>query len=140
MNLYFPAGQAWGSIECVLELRTPGNGQELRKGREKPMVDTQLGSGGLSLSSSPAIQHPLEPLTAEELGAAVALVREKRQLSEHFRFVSGQSQPADDRGPEDRMRPKALGFAPRWSRDGLDFWMLPTTVASIRAGLSNLRG
>jgi len=52
------------------------------------MVDTQLGSGGLGLSSSPAIQHPLEPLTAEELGAAVALVREKRQLSEHFRFVS----------------------------------------------------
>jgi hypothetical protein len=21
----------------------------------------------------------------------------------------------------------SLGFAPRWSRDGLDFWMLPTT-------------
>ena len=52
------------------------------------MVDTQLGSGGLGLSSSPAIQHPLEPLTAEELGAAVAIVREKRQLSKHFRFVS----------------------------------------------------
>src|SRR5947209_15672023 len=52
------------------------------------MVDTQLGSGGLGLSSSPTIQHPLEPLTAEELGAAVALVREKHQLSEHFRFVS----------------------------------------------------
>ena len=32
------------------------NGQELRKDREKPMVDTQLGSGGLGLSSSPTIQ------------------------------------------------------------------------------------
>src|SRR5260370_30837029 len=73
VHLYFPVGQEWGSIECALELRMPGNGQELRKDREKPMVDTQLGSGGLGLSSSPAIQHPLEPLTAEELVASITL-------------------------------------------------------------------
>jgi primary-amine oxidase len=52
------------------------------------MVDTHYGAGGLGLTSSPSMHHPLEPLTAEELGAAVALVREKRQLGGHVRFVS----------------------------------------------------
>ncbi len=52
------------------------------------MVDIHHGVGGLGLTSSPPIHHPLEPLTAEELGAAVALVREKRQLGGHVRFVS----------------------------------------------------
>src|SRR5258708_18452868 len=52
------------------------------------MVDIHHGVGGLGLTSSPSMHHPLEPLTAEELGAAVALVREKRQLGGHVRFVS----------------------------------------------------
>ncbi len=52
------------------------------------MVDTQPGVGGLGLTQKTALHHPLEPLTAEELGAAVALVREKRQLSDKVRFVS----------------------------------------------------
>ncbi len=52
------------------------------------MVDTQPGVGGLGLTKKTALHHPLEPLTAEELGAAVALVREKRQLSDKVRFVS----------------------------------------------------
>ena len=51
------------------------------------MVDIQHGVGGLGLTK-PSFHHPLEPLTAEELGAAVALVREKRQLSDKVRFVS----------------------------------------------------
>src|SRR5258708_24147014 len=52
------------------------------------MVDIHHGVGGLGLTSSPPIHHPLEPLTAEELGAAVALVREKPQLGGDVRFVS----------------------------------------------------
>src|SRR5437763_15531301 len=51
------------------------------------MVDIQHGVGGLGLTK-PSFHHPLEPLTAEELGTAVALVREKRQLSDKVRFVS----------------------------------------------------
>ena len=39
------------------------------------MVDTQPGVGGLGLTQKTALHHPLEPMTAEELGAAVALVR-----------------------------------------------------------------
>jgi primary-amine oxidase len=50
------------------------------------MVDTHA-RAGLGLTSTPS-HHPLDPLTAEELGAAVAIVREKRQLSAHVRFVS----------------------------------------------------
>src|SRR6266480_8155169 len=52
------------------------------------MVDTQPGVGGLGLTQKTVLHHPLEPLTAEELGAAVALVREKRRLSDQVRFVS----------------------------------------------------
>src|SRR5438270_13657933 len=43
VHLYFPAGQVWGSIGCALELRTPGNGQELRKDRENQWLILNLG-------------------------------------------------------------------------------------------------
>ena len=50
------------------------------------MVDTQHGSRS-DLTSSSTIHHPLEPLTAEELAVAVALVRKEHQLSERVRFA-----------------------------------------------------
>ena len=56
------------------------------KGQDTPMVDTQHGSKS-GLTSLSTICHPLEPLTAEELAAAVALVRKERQLNERVRFV-----------------------------------------------------
>lgn len=36
----------------------------------------------------PSVQHPLEPLTAEEIAAAVTLVRADRNLGKSFRFPS----------------------------------------------------
>src|SRR5260221_12488716 len=38
--------------------------------------------------SSPLILHPLEPLTAEEITAAVHIVRAERNLHERVRFAS----------------------------------------------------
>src|SRR5712664_1864274 len=41
-----------------------------------------------TLSTPVGIQHPLEPLTVEEIAAAVEIVRSQRQLSSRVRFVS----------------------------------------------------
>src|SRR5438445_9326005 len=38
--------------------------------------------------SPPSILHPLEPLTAEEIAAAVQIVRTERGLHERVRFAS----------------------------------------------------
>ena len=51
------------------------------------MVDTYPGTGS-GPTQITAFPHPLDPLTAGELEAAVALIREKRQLSDNVRFVS----------------------------------------------------
>ncbi|MFL5627491.1 MAG: tyramine oxidase, partial [Ktedonobacteraceae bacterium] len=42
----------------------------------------------VSPATTSSIQHPLEPLTAEEITAAVSIVRSERQLSPLVRFVS----------------------------------------------------
>lgn len=42
-------------------------------------IDSQL--------SSLAAQHPLEPLSADEVAAAVAIVRAERNVGEHYRFA-----------------------------------------------------
>jgi primary-amine oxidase len=52
------------------------------------MVETHHGAG-LGFTHSPSVTlHPLEPLTAEELSAAVSILRTERRLSERVRFVS----------------------------------------------------
>src|SRR5689334_11827811 len=51
------------------------------------MVDTPHRTG-VDLTSSSSVQHPLDPLTPEELSAAVALVRKERQPGERVRFAS----------------------------------------------------
>jgi len=39
-------------------------------------------------TQSTSVQHPLEPLTAEEIATAVSIVRSQRQLGESVRFVT----------------------------------------------------
>ena len=39
-------------------------------------------------SSTPSILHPLEPLVAEEIAAAVRILRTEKELGESIRFVS----------------------------------------------------
>ncbi|HEX4205499.1 MAG TPA: primary-amine oxidase [Ktedonobacteraceae bacterium] len=39
-------------------------------------------------ATSPAPLHPLEPLTGAEITAAVEIMRQERNISEHYRFVS----------------------------------------------------
>ena len=41
-----------------------------------------------TLESSVGLRHPLEPLTVDEIAAAVAILRSERQLGERVRFVS----------------------------------------------------
>jgi len=50
------------------------------------MSDLHQPTSGNSLS--PSTLHPLEPLTAEEIIAAVHIIRTERNVSEHFRFIS----------------------------------------------------
>src|SRR5437588_173060 len=50
-------------------------------------MTVQLGTPEM-LALDNAIRHPLEPLSAEEIAAAVALVRERRGLGERVRFAS----------------------------------------------------
>ena len=53
------------------------------------MVDIYPDSrSGFNGASAPSILHPLEPLTAEEITAAVTILRTERKLGEHVRFAS----------------------------------------------------
>jgi primary-amine oxidase len=50
------------------------------------MTEEHLSS--LNTATTLPIQHPLEPLTVEEIATAVAIVRAEHQTDEHWRFVS----------------------------------------------------
>src|SRR5690348_4131092 len=53
------------------------------------MADTYQTVGTGFITSAPsAILHPLDPLTAEEITAAVRIARSERNLSERVRFAS----------------------------------------------------
>src|SRR5690242_9825605 len=75
-------GQHLGLARC--SVRQPGEGKACRK--EHVMADTYQ---TIATGSSPTVVlHPLEPLTAEEVAAAVSIVRTERHLSERVRFAS----------------------------------------------------
>jgi primary-amine oxidase len=70
----------------------------LWKDENATMVDIYPESrSGLNGASAPSVLHPLEPLTAEEIAAAVNILRTERKLSERVRFASVSLQePAKD--------------------------------------------